>query len=528
MLASLPPQERQQFLASLSEDEAAHIEGDWRWWARRNQMAPPGDWSIWLILAGRGFGKTRAGAEWVREQMCGKTPLDRGRCRHMALVAETAADARKVMVGDGFGDTDGSGILQVHPKEFRPTYNPSLKRVTWPNGAIASLYNATEPDELRGPQHDGSWCDELTKWRYAQETWDNLTFGLRIGDPRTCITTTPRPIKLLKEILAEPSTVLSQGSTYENAANLSPKFIATVLRRYEGTRLGRQELLAEILEDVEGALWSRGQIEKLRVKPADVPRLTRIVVAIDPAASSGEDADETGIVCAGLGENGHGYVLDDVSGLYKPNDWAMEAVAVYRRRNADRIIGEQNNGGEMVENTVRIIDANVPYRGVHASRGKLTRAEPVSALYEQDRVHHVGAFPLLEDQMSAFTIDFDRKEAGYSPDRMDALVWALTELMVGENDTGLLEYYRRRAAAARGEAPAATAGTQIASPKVTAGFGFAFSKQPTRAKTVRMRAPVGMSTAYGLNGTRYDVVDGLVTVDVDDAAPLRGAGYVDA
>jgi len=450
LLASLPPQERQQHLQTLSDEDLEQLEFDWSFWARRNQLAPDGKWSVWLILAGRGFGKTRSGAEWVRNLMCGTSPLGRGRCRHLALVGETAADTRKVMVGDGLGADEGSGILQVHPKAFRPTYNPSLKRLIWPNGAVASLYNATEPDELRGPQHGAAWCDELAKWRYLQDTWDNLELGLRIGDePQICITTTPKPIKALKDIVADPGTVKTVGTTYENIGNLAPKFIARVVAKYEGTRLGRQELRAELLEDVPGSLWTRGRIEALRVRPAQVPQLTRVVVAIDPAASSGEDADETGIIAAGLGADRHAYVLEDGSGQYPPSSsdatrpgWANQAIAIFKARRADRIVAEVNNGGEMVEATLRVVDPNIAYRAVHASRGKVIRAEPASALYEKGIVHHVGMFAVLEDQMCAFTSDFDPKTAGYSPDRMDALVWALTELLIDSTAEGWIDYYR--------------------------------------------------------------------------------------
>lgn len=385
-----------------------------------------------MILAGRGFGKTRSGAEWVRSQMCGDTPLGRGRIGHMALVAETAADARDVMVGYGRGADEASGILQVHPKDYRPTFVASNRSLTWPNGAVATIYNGTEPDQLRGPQHGAAWCDELAKWRYAQDAWDQLEFGLRIGiNPQVCITTTPRPIKLLRDLLAEPGTVRTHGVTAENSGNLSEKFVDRVIRKYEGTRLGRQELGAEILDDAPGALWSRANIDANRVKPGNVPQLTRVVIAIDPAATSNEDSDETGIIAAGIGADGHGYVLEDSSGVYQPNAWAKQAIALYRARKGDRIVAEINNGGEMVENTIRVVDPTVPFRSVYATRGKVLRAEPISALYEQNRVHHVGSFALLEDQMCLFTSDFDRDAAGYSPDRMDALVWALTELMVG-------------------------------------------------------------------------------------------------
>lgn len=426
---------REQWLAQIKTPEAMEMmRFHWDFWGRPSQFAPPGDWSHWLILAGRGFGKTRTGAEWVRANMCGTTPLARGRWQHVALIAETAADARDVMVGDGKATSDpkaGSGLLQIHSKDFRPIYEPSKRRLTWPNGAVASIYNGTEPDQLRGPQHDAAWCDELAKWQYAQEAWDQLQFGLRTGtNPQVCITTTPRPIGLIKQIISDPATVVTRGSTFDNRGNLSPKFLNVVRRKYEGTRLGRQELNAELLEDMEGALWKRGLIDALRVKLENVPPLERIVVAIDPNASSHEDANECGIVCAGLGSNGQAYVLDDISGVMTPTEWASAAISLYRNTRADRIIAETNNGGEMVENTLRTVDPSIPFRAVWASRGKVTRAEPISALYEQGRVHHVGPFPRLEDQMCAFTVDFDRREMGYSPDRVDALVWALTELMI--------------------------------------------------------------------------------------------------
>lgn len=435
IVAAFPPDQRAQFWAKLgAKAKPEHLKFHWEFWGRPTQLPPPGDWSNWLILAGRGFGKTRTGAEWVRANMCGPTPLAAGRWRHVALIAETGADARDVMVGDGKAASDpsaGSGLLQIHPKHFRPTYEPSKRRLTWPNGAVASIYNGTEPDQLRGPQHDAAWCDELAKWQYAQEAWDQLQFGLRTGrNPQVCITTTPRPIGLLKQIINDPGTVATRGSTFENCGNLSPKFLATVKRKYEGTRLGRQELNAELLEDIEGALWKRALIDALRVEERQLPRLNRIVVAIDPNASSAEDSNECGIICAGLGDDGHGYILDDVSGVMAPNDWAHKAISLLNIRRGDRIVAETNNGGEMVENTLRMVDPNVPYHSVWASRGKVVRAEPITALYEQGRVHHVGSFARLEDQMCAFTIDFDRKEMGYSPDRLDALVWALTELMI--------------------------------------------------------------------------------------------------
>jgi len=272
-VAKLTPEQRAVFLARIGQTQNSdHLRFAWDFWGRPSQFPPPGDWSNWLILAGRGFGKTRTGAEWVRANMCGPTPLARGRWRHIALIAETGADARDVMVGDGKAVSDpraGSGLLQVHPKHFRPTYEPSKRRLTWPNGAVASIYNGTEPDQLRGPQHDAAWCDELAKWQYAQEAWDQLQFGLRTGkNPQVCITTTPRPIGLLKQIIADPGTVVTSGSTFDNRGNLSPKFLAVVKRKYEGTRLGRQELNAELLEDIEGALWKRATIDALRIAAA--------------------------------------------------------------------------------------------------------------------------------------------------------------------------------------------------------------------------------------------------------------------
>jgi len=422
-LASLPASERDPLIAELDAAQAQALLFDWRFWARPNQLPPAGDWTTWLILAGRGFGKTRCGAEWLRAQACGATPLAPGRARRIALVAETAADARDVMV------EGESGLLTVHPPAFRPLFEPSKRRLTWPNGARATLYNAIEPDQLRGPQHDAAWADELAKWRHAAATWDQLQFGLRLGPrPRQVVTTTPRPIRTLRDLMEDPDTVITRGTSYENVANLAPAFVKRIIKRYEGTRLGRQELKAEILEDLPGALWTRARIESLRRRAA--PELQRIVVAIDPAVGGGIGSDETGIVVAGLGRDGHGYVLEDLSLRAGPDAWARRAVAAYRRWQADRIVGEVNNGGDLVEHVLRTVDPGVAYKAVRASRGKAARAEPVAALDEQGRVHHVGAFPELEDQMCAFGRDFDRATAGFSPDRVDARVWALTELML--------------------------------------------------------------------------------------------------
>jgi phage terminase large subunit-like protein len=413
-------------MSGMSEPQAASLLHDWRFWGRPAQQAPIGDWVTWLILAGRGFGKTRAGAEWVRSQVCGTTPHGKGQSTRIAIIAETAADARDVMVE---GD---SGILGVHPKEFRPLYEPSKRRLTWPNGAVGTLYNATEPDQLRGPQHDLAWCDETAKWRYAQETWDMLQFGMRLGDrPRQLVTTTPRPIALLKALMADPKTVITRGSTYDNQANLAVTFIRQIKKRYEGTRLGRQELEAEILDDVPGSLWTREMIDRAKLKAgAKLPDMQRVVVAIDPAAKSAETAAsegnaETGIIVAGLGVDGVGYVIDDLSCRLSPNGWARRALSGYDLHQGDAIVVETNQGGDMVKHTIKSV-RDVPVLEVHASRGKVTRAEPISALYEQGRIKHVGSLAGLEDQMVLFTPSGIVGET--TGDRVDALVWALTQL----------------------------------------------------------------------------------------------------
>lgn len=396
---------------------AQALEGDWSTKARPEQLPPPGDWSIWIYCAGRGSGKTRSGAEYTHA-----VARSVGR---IALVAPTAADARDVMV------EGESGILATAPNWARPEYESSKRRVTWPNGATATIFSAEEPDRLRGPQHGFAWCDELAAWGRDVETWNMLQLGLRLGQrPRTFISTTPKPTKLLRSLIARAGAdvAVTRGSTYDNRANLAPSFFTQIVAQFEGTRLGRQELLAELLEDVPGALWSRDLIERARIPrlPDDKAfGLTRIVVAVDPAISVGENSDETGIIVAGVGTDKKGYVLEDLSGRYAPHEWAQRAVEAFRRHKADRIVAESNQGGLMVENTLRVVDGNVPVKLVHASRGKITRAEPVSALYEQGRVHHVGAFDALEDQLCTFC-----PGSTGSPDRLDALVWGLTSLMV--------------------------------------------------------------------------------------------------
>jgi phage terminase large subunit-like protein len=388
---------------------------DYAWWfnAREKQEIPEGPWRIWLILAGRGFGKTRTGAETVREQ------VEKGNAKRIALVAPTASDARDVMI------EGESGIMNICPDWNRPTYEPSKRRLTWPNGAIATAYSADEPERLRGPQHDFAWCDELAAWRYP-EAWDMLQFGLRLGDdPRVIVTTTPKPTPMVKELVRNPNAYITKGSTYENRENLAPAFLEAIVGKYEGTRLGRQELNAEILDDNPDALWQRKDIDDNRV--SKVPELIRIVVGVDPAATSKQGADDTGIVVAGIDKNKHGYILGDYTCHLSPKQWAIEAIAAFNKHQADRVVGETNNGGEMVEHTLRTVDPGIPFKSVHASRGKQTRAEPISSYYEQGRIHHVGSFPALEDQMCDWVPGISD-----SPDRVDALVWALTELLPPE------------------------------------------------------------------------------------------------
>lgn len=416
---ALPVEERRAAILGwareLDDAQALAQLFDWREnWARRDQLTPPGDWLTWLILSGRGWGKTRTGAEYVIEQARAHPGW------RFALVARTAADVRDTLV------EGESGILACSPPGFVPLYEPSKRRLTWPNGFRATTFSADEPDALRGPQHHGALADELASWKYAQDTWDNLQFGLRLGRrPRVVVTTTPRPIKIIRELMADPTTHITRGATYDNAANLASTQLDKFRARYEGTRLGRQELYGEVLDDVPGALWARARIEELRVREA--PRMRRIVVAIDPAVSAKENSDETGIVAVGKGQDGHLYVLADETCRETPLGWARKAIELYRRLDADRIVAEVNNGGDLVETTLRTVDKRIPYRAVRASRGKRVRAEPISALYEQGKAHHVGAFPALEDQMCMFTADGYIDEDA-SPDRLDAMVWGATEL----------------------------------------------------------------------------------------------------
>ena len=378
--------------------------------ARANQRPPAGDWIIWLILAGRGFGKTRTIVEWAHEQ-AKAMPGSFG-----SVVAATSADVRDVLV------EGESGFLNALPVVWRPRFEPSKRRLTWPNGSRATLFSADEPDRLRGPQSHWAIADELAAWRYP-DTWNMLMMGLRLGNlPRVAVATTPRPTKLIAGLVRDPTCHVTRGTTYDNRANLAPSFFQSIISRYEGTRLGRQELNAELLEDVEGALWTLAMIDTHRVTAA--PAIRRMVVGVDPKASVEADS-ETGIIVAGLGMDGQYYIFDDASLNGTPEQWGRAVVDAYQRHKADRIVPEVNQGGDMVSSVLRAVDAHVAIRPVHASRGKVTRAEPVAALYEQGKVHHVGGFARLEDQMTQWVPGMA------SPDRMDALVWALTDLMGG-------------------------------------------------------------------------------------------------
>lgn len=403
------------FLSSLSAREAAWLAGFWPLWAHSYQQPPPGDWTVWLLMGGRGAGKTRAGAEWVREEA--------RRAARIALVGETFADVRDVMV------EGPSGILAVHPRDARPLWSPTRRRLEWPNGAVAFAFSAEDPDALRGPQFHAAWADELAKWRYPDATWDMLQFGLRLGDsPRELVTTTPRPIALIKRLLADGRTVVTRARTVDNAYHLAPAFLDAVVGRYAGTSLGRQELDGELVEDRPDALWTRGMIEAGRAD--DAPPLSRIVVAVDPPATSGPRADRCGIVAAGLSADGIAYVLRDETGArLRPAEWAAKAIALYRRLEADALVVEVNQGGEMASSILAQVDPGVPVTAVRASRGKYLRAEPVAALYERGEVRHLPGLAALEDEMCDFGAG--GLSGARSPDRLDALVWALTHLKLG-------------------------------------------------------------------------------------------------
>ena len=414
-ISELPKAERDALILSLSAEKALALRYDWPSWARPNQLPPPGSWTNWMLKAGRGFGKTRTGSETLRQKI-------KDGIKQANIIVRTVGDIEKVLV------RSSGGVLKVCLPDERPTWIANKRLFLWPNQATTFVFSAEEPDSLRGPECEFLWADELASWRYGQETWDNAMMGLRLGqNPQAIITTTPRPTKLVRELIADPNTVLTAGTTYENRANLAATFYSKIITKYEGTRLGRQELLAEVLDDNPGALFRQSDIDGARI--AKLPPLIRIVVAMDPATTSNEESDEWGIVAAGQDgrDPAHFPVLADESGIYTPDEAAKVAVRLYHRLGADRLVGEANNGGDMIEALIRHQDANVSYKKVHASRGKVTRAEPVSALYEQHRVHHHGTFAQLEDQMVTWQPGIDKD----SPDRMDAMVWAMTELAEG-------------------------------------------------------------------------------------------------
>lgn len=409
-MSRLSDDDRARLVARLAELAPYH----WPSHARPHQLPPEGDWLVWLILAGRGWGKTRTGSEWLKEAAL-SVPQSR-----WAVVAPTFSDCRDTCV------EGESGLLAVLPPDRVKQWNRSLGELTLANGARVKCFSADEPERLRGPQHHGAWCDEPASWRY-REAWDQLQFGLRLGThPRTVVTGTPKPIPLIRDLVKRDDVVVTRGSTFDNRENLAPAMLAELEHRYAGTRLGRQELYAELLEDTPGALWNLSAIDSLRVPDIDeVPDLREVVVAVDPAVTSGEDADETGIVAAGTDYDGHGHVLEDHSGRYTPEQAMRLVVDTYHALQADAVVVEANNGGDYLPAMIHSIDRTVRVETVTATRGKALRAQPVAALYEQGRVHHVGMFPDLEDQMTAWTPD-DKT----SPDRLDALVWAFTRLML--------------------------------------------------------------------------------------------------
>ncbi|WP_095012165.1 DNA-packaging protein [Tsuneonella mangrovi] len=425
-LLEAEPEEREAEIRAMSKAERETIRYLWKLWARRNQLPPRGDWDVWLICAGRGFGKTRAGAEWVR-QYARHNPEAR-----IALVGASLAEARGVMV------EGESGLLAIAPPDKVPHYEPSIRRLTWPNGAQAFLYSAAEPESLRGPQHHAAWCDELAKWDAASErasrAWDNLVLGMRLGEhPRICATTTPRAVPLMQALVAREESgkvAVSRGTTKDNKEHLPARFLREIRAQYEGTAIGRQELEGELLDEVEGALWSRALLERCR-ETAPAAEWQRVVIGVDPPASAHGDA--CGIVVCALGVDGIARVLADCSvERPTPERWARAVAAAARAWSADRVVAEANQGGAMVSAVLRAADIALPLKLVHAARGKVARAEPVAALYEAGRVRHAGLFAKLEDELCGLMAGGTYEGPGRSPDRADALVWALSELMLGK------------------------------------------------------------------------------------------------
>lgn len=419
-LAGLSAAELATLLGRMRACDKRALDDAWDIWAHPGQLPPVGDWRVWVIRAGRGFGKTRAGAEWV-SGIARAEPAAR-----IALVGASVDEVRRVMI------EGESGLLAVARASEPLVWRKTVGELHFPSGAVAYVHSASAPEALRGSQHHVAWCDELAKWRYGEAAWDNLVLGVRLGEfPRLLVTTTPKPVNLMRRVLSGPGVIETSGGTYDNP-HLSGAFVASVEELYAGSRLGRQELDGDLIDDVEGALWTRAMIELARV--AEVPALVRVVVGVDPPAGtpSGSGGDACGIVCVGLDREGLGYVIEDatVSGC-SPEGWARAVAACAGRHDADRVVAEKNQGGEMVRSVLQAADAGLPIRLVHASRGKVARAEPVAALYERGRVRHVGALAALEDELCGLVVGGTYGGPGRSPDRADALVWAVTDLMLG-------------------------------------------------------------------------------------------------
>jgi phage terminase large subunit-like protein len=427
-LMSFAPIDRDLLIAGLDQQECERLLYDWPLWARPDQQVPKKGWIYWLLLAGRGAGKTRVGAEIVRTWV--KT------CAYVNLIGPTQDDVREVMV------EGESGILNVCPDDERPRFSAASQRLDWPNGSVSQLFSAEEPDRLRGKQHMKLWMDELAAWRLP-EAFDQAAFGLRLGArPQAIITTTPRPTRLIKSLIADKDVIVTRASTFDNRYFLPNDFLNRIVSRYDGRAIGRQELHAEIVEEAAGALWTRELLERQR-RPADqIHEYRLIVIGVDPPAKSGAKADECGIIVAGKRSNGEIHVIADLTSQGEtPGQWGGRVAAAYRRFGANRVVAEINNGGDMVVEVLRQAEPNLPVRKMTATRGKFVRAEPVATAYERGLVHHLGLFPQLEDQLCTLTPDFDARSAGFSPDRADALVWALTDLIEPEAAQTLIEYY---------------------------------------------------------------------------------------
>lgn len=415
VLAKLEEAEREKFLTLFQDKELGALFSDWMFDARGDQIEPLGEWFIWLILCGRGWGKTWTGANWIIERH------RLGIFKNSAIVAATAGDLRRSCI------EGPSGVLALAPTYFKPEYKPSHSKLIWPNGSVTNLYTSEKPDRLRGPNHDGAWCDEIASWRYVNDAWDNLIFTLRFGDnPQILGTTTPRPTPFMKALIKRAGVHITKGSTYDNKTNLAKTYLNEIEQQYGGTRLGRQEIEGILLDDVQGALWNYLLLDEGRVKEDEVPDLIQTVVGVDPSTTGGEKSDEAGIVVGGKSREKHGYLLADYSLRGSPNQWAKRAVMAYYDHGASHIVAEKNQGGEMVREVINNYDPSVPVKLVHASKGKIARAEPVSLLYEQGKIHHVGVFSQLEDQLCTYVPGESKK----SPDRLDAVVYVFSDLLV--------------------------------------------------------------------------------------------------